>query len=167
MKPALLVIDIQNAYLPSIPQRDKEVGMYMINQAIGLFRKHGFPIIRIYHEDLKEGPHSNTEAFEYPSIIQVSPNDPMIIKHYNDSFNKTELAKLLNDHGVDVLFLCGLSAVYCVLSTFVGARNHDYKAFMIKDAIMSHNSNYTDTIEDIYGAVNLELVQFILDNSLK
>jgi len=47
IRPALLVIDIQNEYLPMIPERDREVGLYMINAYIGLFRQNNFPIIRV------------------------------------------------------------------------------------------------------------------------
>jgi len=74
---------------------------------------------------------------------------------------------MLKKNNIDVLFLCGLSAVYCVLSTFMGARNHDYKAFMIKDAIMSHNSEYTDNIEVMFDAVGYDVVKMMLDTSVK
>lgn len=167
MKPALLVIDIQNAYLPMIPDRDKEVGMYMINAMIDLFRKNGYPIIRIYHQDLVEGPKTDTEAFEFPTSVQIKPDDPKIIKHYGDGFNKTDLDKVLKEKGCNTVFLCGLSSVGCVLSTYVGANNHDYNAFFIKDAIMSHNSTYTDNIEEIFGAINYDVVKIMLNNSEK
>lgn len=167
MRPALLVIDIQNAYLPMIPDREKEVGMYMINAMIDLFRKNGFPIIRIHHQDLTEGPKTDSEAFEFPTTVHVKPDDPRVIKHYGDGFNKTELDKILKDKGCNTVFLCGLSAVGCVLATYIGAENHDYKAFFIKDAIMSHNSTYTDNIEEIFGAINYEVVNVMLENSEK
>lgn len=167
MKPALLVIDIQNAFLPMVPDREKEVGMYMINALIDLFRKSGYPIIRVYHQDLVEGPKTDTEAFEFPTTVQVKPDDPKIIKHYGDGFNKTDLGKVLKDKGCNTVFLCGLSAVGCVLATSIGAENHDYKSFLIKDAIMSHNSTYTDNIEDIFGAINYDVVKVMLENSEK
>lgn len=167
MKPALLVIDIQNAFLPMIPDREKEVGMYMINAMIDLFRKNGFPVIRIYHQDMLEGPTPNTDAFEFPTTVQIKSDDPKIIKHYGDGFNKTDLDKILKDKGCNTVFLCGLSAVGCVLATYIGAQDHDYNAFFIKDAIMSHNSTYTDNIEEIFGAINYDVVKVMLENSEK
>ncbi len=167
MKPALLVIDIQNAFLTMVPDREKEVGMYMINAMIDLFRKNGYPIIRIYHQDLIEGPKTDSEAFEFPTTVQIKPDDAKIIKHYGDGFNKTDLDKVLKDKGCNTVFLCGLSAVGCVLATSIGADNHDYKAFFIKDAIMSHNSTYTDNIEDIFGAISYDVVKVMLENSEK
>jgi nicotinamidase-related amidase len=167
MKPALLVIDIQNAFLPMVPDHEKEVGMYMINALIDLFRKDGFPIIRVYHQDLVAGPKTDTEAFEFPKTVQIKTDDPKIIKHYGDGFNKTDLDKILKEKGCNTVFLCGLSAVGCVLATSIGAENHDYKAFFVKDAIMSHNSTYTDDIEDIFGAINYDVVKIMLENSEK
>lgn len=167
VKPALLVIDIQNVYLPMVPEREKEVALYYINGLIELFRSNGYPIIRIYHHDLKSGPKPGTEQFEYPTSVLIKDDDAIVIKTYGDGFNKTDLDKILKENGSNTLFLCGLSAVGCVLATWIGAQNHDYKAFMIKDAIMSHNSDYTNQIEDMFDAVGYDVVKLILENSEK
>ena len=53
--PALLVIDVQNKYMPIIPERDKGIAIFFINLLIDLFRKHDFPIIRIYHHNKENG----------------------------------------------------------------------------------------------------------------
>jgi nicotinamidase-related amidase len=167
IKPALLVIDIQQAYLKMVPEREKEVAMYYINNLIGLFRSHGYPIIRIYHHDKEYGPHPETEQFEYPSSVLIKPEDPKVIKTYGDGFNKTDLDKVIKEKGSNTLFLCGLSAVGCVLATWIGAQDHDYKAFLVKDAIMSHNSDYTNNVEDMFDAVSYDVVKLILENSEK
>jgi nicotinamidase-related amidase len=167
IKPALLVIDIQNAYLSMIPEREKEVAMANINYYIELFRSHGLPVIRIYHYSKEFGPEQGTDQFEFPTSVSIKPDDPKVIKTYPDGFNKTDLDKVIKEKGSNTLFLCGLSAVGCVLATWIGAQNHDYKAFLIKDAIMSHNSEYTNKIEEIFDAVNYDVVKLILENSAK
>ncbi len=167
IKPALLVIDIQNVYLSMVPEREKEIGLYYINALINLFRSHDFPIIRIYHYDAKSGPKQDTELFEYPESVLIKPGDTKIIKTYGDGFNKTDLDKVIREKGSNTLFLCGLSAVGCVMATWIGAQNNDYKAFMIKDAIMSHNSDYTKNVETMFNAVSYDVVKLILENSEK
>jgi nicotinamidase-related amidase len=167
VKPALLVIDIQNVYLKMVPEREKEIAMYYINALIELFRSNGYPIIRIYHYDKENGPDQEAKEFQFPESVLVKPDDAKIIKTYGDGFNKTDLDKVLKEKGVNTLFLCGLSAVGCVLSTWIGAQNHDYKAFLIKNAIMSHNSDYTQQIEKIFDAVSYDIVKLILENSGK
>ena len=167
IKPALLVIDIQNAFLDMIPEREKEVSLYYINALIELFRNHGYPVIRIYHFSEEYGPKPDTEPFEYPASVLIKSDDPKVIKTYGDGFNKTDLDKVIREKGSNTLFLCGLSAVGCVLSTWIGAQNHDYKAFMVKDAIMSHNPDFTNNVEDMFDAVGYDMVQLILENSGK
>jgi len=69
--PALLVMDIQNAYLPRMSEQDKKMGMEMINHLINLFRAHQSPIIRVYHTDPKYGPKPGSEEFEYPKTVAI------------------------------------------------------------------------------------------------
>ena len=167
IKPALLVIDIQNVYLPIVPEREKLVAMHYINGLIELFRKNGYPIIRIYHLDKESGPAPGSEQFEYPGSVLIKDEDAKVIKTYGDGFNKTDLDKIIREKGSNTLFLCGLSAVGCVLATWIGAQDHDYKAFLVKDAIMSHNSDYTNQVEVMFDAVGYDVVKLILENSEK
>jgi nicotinamidase-related amidase len=167
IKPALLVIDIQNAYLKMMPERDKEMAMAYINSYIELFRSHGFPIIRIYHLSKEYGVLPGTDQFEFPTSVLIKPDDSKVIKTYPDGFNKTDLDKVIKEKGCNTLFLCGLSATGCVLATWIGAQNYDYKAFLMKDAIISPNSEYTNDIEEIFEAVSYDIVKLILDNSEK
>ena len=164
IKPVLLVIDVQNKYMEMIPPGDKELAIFFINLLIDLFRKHDFPIIRIYHNNKENGPGLTTKEFEYPASILIKPEDTQIIKTYSDSFNKTNLNQVLIEKGSNTLFLCGLSAVGCVLATRTGAQNHDYGAFIVKDAIMSHSSEYTKNVEVMFDAVSYDVVKLILEN---
>jgi len=164
IKPALLIIDVQNRYLTFIPQRDKEFAFFFINLLIDLFRKHELPIIRIYHSNNENGPRPNSEEFEYPETIKIKSEDTQVVKTYSDSFNKTKLDDILKEKGCNTLFLCGLSAIGCVLASKTGAQNHDYKAFIVKDAIMSHDSDYTKNVQVMFDAISYDAIELILDN---
>ena len=164
IKPALLVIDVQNKYMSMIPPRDKELAIFFINLLIILFREHDFPVIRIYHLDKENGHEPDKEEFEYPASILINQEDVQIIKAYSDSFNKTNLNMILTENGRNTVFLCGLSAVGCVLATRTGAQNNDYKAFIVKDAIMSHSSEFTRNVETMFDAVSYDIVKLILEN---
>lgn len=164
IKPALLIIDIQNAFLTMVPEREKEVALYSINMYIELFRRHGCPVIRVYHHGEEYGVVPGTDIFEFPASVSVQSDDPKIIKTYPDAFNKTNLDRMLKEHGSNTLFLSGLSAVGCVLATWIGANNHDYNAFLLKDAIMSHNEEFTNNVEVMFDAVGYDMVKLILEN---
>ena len=164
MKPALLVIDIQNAYLPRMDEKDVKPGMEMINYVIALFRDNGFPVIRIYHTDPKYGPAVDSEAFEFPKTVAIKPDDPKIVKNFPSAFKKTNLDKLLREKGINTVFLCGLSAVGCVLATYHGAMELDYNMFMVMDALISHDSDLTKSVQKICRAVDYWSLKLLLEN---
>lgn len=165
-KPALLVIDVQNAYLTSMDQSDKDLAIKHINWAIWLFEKYELPIIRIYHQDKEWGPAEDSEEFKFTDEVNIKEEYPMVIKHYGNAFTKTDLDKILKEKEINALFLCGLSATGCVMSTYVGTKDHDYDSFLIKNALLSPNAEYTDIIENILSTMDLESVMFLLDNAL-
>jgi nicotinamidase-related amidase len=167
MRPVLVIIDIQNEFLPMVPEREKDVALWMINIFIDMFRRHNYPVIRVHHTDPAGGPKPGTEGFDFPATVPVKPDDPMVVKNFANSFKKTELDKILKDKKCNTVFVCGLSSVGCVLATYFGARDLDYNAFMLKDAVMSHNSTYTDNIEEIVGALSYEAVEIMLQNAVK
>ncbi len=167
MKPALLVIDIQNAYLPHMDDNDKKLGMEMINYYIALFRASGFPVIRVYHTDLKMGPKPDSEEFAFPKTVAVLAEDAKIIKNYPSAFKKTELDTLLRAKGCNTLFLCGLSAVGCVLATYHGAKDLDYDVFMLKDALISHDATLTKAVQQISRTIDYYVLKLLLENIRK
>jgi nicotinamidase-related amidase len=167
LKPVLIVIDIQNAFLPYMDEKDTKLGLEMINGAIKLFRENGYPIIRVYHTDPKWGPKPDTEPFEFPSNINIKPDDLKIIKNYPSAFVKTDLEKMLREMECNTLYLCGLSAVGCVLATYHSAMDRELNVFMVKNALISHNSEYTKFVEEIFDTVNYNTMKVMLEYSHK
>ena len=165
MKPALLVMDVQNAWLPYMDEQDKKVGMEHINWAIDLFRDNGFPVIRVYHTDPVNGPAPGTEAFEFPKTVAIRDDDPKIVKNYGSAFKKTELDKMLREQGVNTVFLVGLSAVGCVLATYHGADDLDYKVFMVKHALISHDAALTRSVYDICTNISPSALKLLLETA--
>lgn len=163
--PALLVIDVQNEYLPKMEPEGIDTAMYLINNYITIFRENGFPVIRVYHTDKKSGPKPGMMPFEFPESILIQSDDPRVIKYHGDAFFETELDKILKEQNVNTVFLCGLSATGCVLATYFGADNYGYKAYLLKSALMSKNTTYTKFIEKIYEAVDLNDVLEILNKA--
>ncbi|HNY02345.1 MAG TPA: isochorismatase family cysteine hydrolase [Bacteroidales bacterium] len=162
MKPALLVIDVQKQFLPMMSKEDQDRALEMINWSIWMFRKYDLPVIRIYHTSDKWGPKPGEPGFEFGDSVKVLPSDAKVVKTYGSGFNKTDLDKILKEKGINTLFLCGLSAVGCVLATYEDAANYDYTAFLIRDALLSQNAQYTDQVETIFNALDLETINYML-----
>jgi nicotinamidase-related amidase len=165
MKPALLVIDIQNAFLPHMDAQDVKRGIEVINYVVQLFHENGFPVIRIYHTDPGEGPEPGTEAFDFPKTVVFKEDDPKVVKNYGSGFKKTELDKLLRERGVNTVFLTGLSAMHCVLATYHGALDNDYRAFMVKDALISHDATLTRHVEEITRTIDYSALSLLLETA--
>ncbi|UCF06970.1 MAG: cysteine hydrolase [bacterium] len=164
IKPVLLVMDVQNIWIPRMAEEDRNSAPDTINESIALFRKFGHPVIRVYHSDPQHGPNPGTPPFEFPESIAVTSDDPKIIKGHASAFTKTDLEAMLHKGDRNTVFLCGLSATGCVLATYFGAMDREFNVLMIKDALLSHNASYTDVIEDICYSVSIEELGEILEN---
>ena len=164
IKPALLVIDIQNKWLPMMAEEDRRSAPRIINEAIALFRQFGHPVIRVYHSDLEHGPEPGSAPFEFPDSIAVTDGDPEIIKNYPSSFAKTDLERLLRDNDRNTVFLCGLSATGCVLATYFGAMEREFLALMVRDALLSRDAAHTNVIEEICYSVSIEELKETLED---
>ncbi|MFH1851216.1 MAG: isochorismatase family protein [Candidatus Neomarinimicrobiota bacterium] len=164
MKPALLVIDIQKAYLEWMSQEDQAEVLEYINASIQIFRQAGLPIIRVYNTSPEHGPAQGSAEFEFPESVPILPEDPLVVKNYGNSFKQTDLQKILKKQDVNTLFLCGLSATGCVLATYYGAKDLDYDVFMIKNALLSPSVKYTKSIEEIFDALPYPALRLLINN---
>ncbi len=163
-KPALLVIDIQNAFLPLMDEKNVKESVPTINYVIRLFRDNGFPVIRVQHTTPGYGPEIGTEAFEMSKDINVRPDDPQVIKNFPNSFKKTGLNALLKEKGVNTVFLCGLSSTGCVLATFLGAEDLDYGAFMVRGALIGPAAEATGFVEKYFQTIDYWALKLLLEN---
>jgi len=153
VRPALLVVDVQNKYIPMMDEDGQDFAIRMINGAIWLFRESKLPIIRVYHTDPTWGPEPDTEEFEFPESIMIQEDDPKIVKNFPSAFVRTDLDALLKEKNVNTVFLCGLSATGCVLATYFGAMERDYDVFMIEGGLMSGDADQTEAVKDMVSSV--------------
>ncbi|WXG44062.1 MAG: isochorismatase family protein [Promethearchaeati archaeon SRVP18_Atabeyarchaeia-1] len=159
MKPALLVIDIQNEFFKSRASSDSlNSAIEYINAAIDLFRKKNLPIFVIQHKSEEEGLVPGKPGFDVPDSVKLDPQDTRIAKTYGNAFTKTGLAEKLRKLGVDTLILTGYCAEYCVLSTYRGAEDLDFKPIILKGSLASGDAERIRFVEEInetmsYGAL--------------
>jgi len=151
MKPALLVIDIQNVWLDGNEElkRSIEKRIDVINEAIGWFRRGKHPIIVIYHEDKEMGSLPGTKPFEFPDTVSIEETDIKVTKRYPSAFNKTALEAILRKEGCDTVAIVGLSASGCALATYFGAMDCDLKSYLVRDGVASSIEEHVRFAEDI------------------
>ena len=157
MKPALLVVDVQNAWLDENKNLKASVEKRIdtINQAIRWFRKKKLPIIVIYHEDKGYGAVAGSKPFRFLETVEVMDKDIRITKRYPNSFCKTGLRAILEKNGCDTVVIEGLSGSGCVLATAFGALDHDLTPYLVKDGVASHSEEHVRFAEEIVGTVKV------------
>jgi nicotinamidase-related amidase len=160
MKPALLVIDVQNEFfnLNQACSDSLKSAIQYINLAIDLFRKKNLPVIVIQHKSEEENLVPGKPGFDVPDSVKLEPQDVRIVKTYSNSFTKTGLAEKLRELGVDTVIVTGFCAEFCVLSTYRGAQDFDFTPITLKGSIASDNTEHIKFVEEItetitYGAL--------------
>jgi nicotinamidase-related amidase len=160
MRPALLVIDIQNEFfdINQACSNSLKSAIEYINAAIDLFREKNLPIVVIQHKDEERGLVPGKPGFDVPKSVKLKPQDIRIVKTYGNSFTKTGLAERLRELQVDTVIVSGFCAEYCVLSTYRGAQDFDFTPIMLKGSLASENAEHISFVEEIteiisYGAL--------------
>ena len=138
---ALLVIDVQNGVVSGAHERDSVVAN--VAGLVERARQEGIPVVWVQHSDDNLARGSDDWAI----VPELSPDgaEPLVEKHYGDSFEDTVLETVLSDLGVGRLVVVGAQTDACIRSTLHGAFTRGYDTTLVGDA---------HTTEDLtaYGA---------------
>ncbi|MGX7245072.1 cysteine hydrolase family protein [Enterococcus quebecensis] len=147
---ALIVIDLQNG-LNGLFQLNEVLAS--VNQRITDYRKNHLPIIFIQHEDEELVP--NSPAWQLFDELDAREEDFYIGKTHANSFFKTTLRKLLDEHNITELEFCGAQTEYCVDTTIRMAHGLGYRNFMKKGLSTTFNNDLLDAKTIIQHHENL------------
>ena len=127
---ALLVIDVQNGVVEGAHQRDAVVAN--VNSLVEKARQADVPVVWVQHSDdnLVRG------SDEWRIVPELAPgeSEPLVEKHYGDSFEDTNLESVLSELAVGRLVVAGAQTDACVRSTLHGAFARGYDATLVSDA---------------------------------
>ena len=144
-KTALIVIDIQNDYLPSglFPLWEAEEVLARSESAITQAQSQGIPVVLVQHvanPQAGAAPFFNagTDGVNiHPRILAAAPSAPIVVKHYADSFLHTTLTETLNTLGSEKLLLCGMMTQNCVTHTAISKAAEKYRVAVLGDCCAS------------------------------
>src|SRR5919201_453711 len=127
---ALLVGDVQNGVVEDAHERDA-----VIANVAGLVeraRQEGTPVVWVQHSD----EHLARGSDDWRIVPELSPaeDEPLVEKNYGDSFEDTDLERVLSDLGVCRLVVVGAESDACVRSTLHGAFIRGYDTTLVGDA---------------------------------
>jgi nicotinamidase-related amidase len=145
---ALLVVDVQRDVVANAHDRDGVIAN--INRLVDQARESDTPVIWVQHAD--DGLVEGTEGWEYVDELQRADTEPLVHKHFGDSFEGTELEELLAEREVGRLVVAGAQTDACIRSTLHGALVRGYDVTLVGDA------HTTDDLSEWGLRVNAEQV---------
>ncbi|UCF59513.1 MAG: isochorismatase family protein [Candidatus Bathyarchaeota archaeon] len=162
MKPALLVIDIQNEFFNRSQACSDSLksAVEYVNAAIDLFREKNLPIVVVQHKSKGLAP--GKSGFDVHDSVKLKPQDIRIVKTYRNSFTKTGLAEKLRELDVNTVIVTGYRADNCVLSTYRGAQDLDFTPIILKGSLASYNPEHIRFVEEISEVISFGALKTLL-----
>jgi nicotinamidase-related amidase len=146
---ALIIIDMQVGLFVGKPSRFDAKGVIeRINQVSSVVRLTGGIVIFIQHEDngsLKQG----TASWEILPTLERKVSDFLVHKQACDSFYQTELADILENHGITQIIVTGCATDFCVDTTIRAAASKDYDVVVVKNGHTTKDRPHLDAISII------------------
>lgn len=135
-KSALILIDCQTTYREGVMQLEGvEPALVQCQNLLARYRDAGRPIIHIQHDAGVGSPYDvNDRIGAIADIVKPRDGEPVVVKNYPSSFEKTNLDDLLKSYGVEDVAIVGFMTHVCVNSTARAAFNHGYRATVVGNA---------------------------------
>ena len=139
MKPALIIIDIQNDYFPG-GKMELEGSIDASLQAARLldaFRAKGLPLVHIQHVSNRPGASfflPDTEGVKIHANVAPRAGETVLQKNFPNSFRGTGLLEHLQALGADHLVIAGMMTHMCVDATTRAAFDLGFSCSLAHDA---------------------------------
>jgi nicotinamidase-related amidase len=157
---ALLLVDIQNDYFPG-----GRMTLHNIDQAaenarrlLEHFRGTGQPIVHVQHTwDDPSAPFfvAGTPGAQINEVVTPQPGEPVIVKHFPNSFRASTLLDELRRAGVDRLTICGAMSHMCIDATTRAAADFGYDCTVAHDACATRDVEFNGKqvkADDVHSA---------------
>ena len=159
MADVLVVIDIQNEYFPggalTLPDAAGAAGRAA--EAIDAARAAGVPVVHIRHEEPESDQYfvPGSRGAETNAAVAPAEGEPVIVKHYPNSFLETDLAERLERSGANRVAFCGMMTSMCVDATVRAAADLGLQAVLLDDACAAPDLEHRGTrvpSEEVHAA---------------
>jgi nicotinamidase-related amidase len=127
---ALLVVDVQNGVVAGAHERDAVVAN--VGSLVEKARRDHVPVVWVQHSD--EGLARGSDEWQIVPELAPGDGEPLVEKHYGDSFEATTLEAVLSGLGVGRLVVVGAETDACIRCTLHGAFTRGYDATLVSDA---------------------------------
>lgn len=159
-KQAVIVIDIQNDYFPG--------GLWTLHGAdaaadnaariIAGAREAGDLVVHVRHEfTSQDAPffRPGSEGAQIHPKVLNAPGEPVVLKHFVNSFRETELKDILDHNGVEQVTIVGSMSHMCVDGVTRAAADYGYDVTVIHDACATRDLEFNGKVipaEQVHAA---------------
>lgn len=138
MKRGLVVVDLQNEYLPTgkLPLTGIDAAVENAIRVISHARDTGVPIFHIRHESADDAPifaKGSTGAETQPDVVPQG-NEPVIVKKHINAFRETDLKQQLEAADVQEIVVIGAMSHMCIDAVVRAAADMGYQVTVLHDA---------------------------------
>ena len=129
-KAVLMVVDVQVGVMAESWEAPRIIRN--VARTVDRARARGVPVIWVQHAD-GDLRHGSPEWQWVPELAPL-PEEPLIHKQFNSSFEETGLDDELGRLGATHIALAGAATNWCIRATAYGALDRGYDLTLIKDA---------------------------------
>lgn len=144
-KRAILVVDLQNEYWPagnlSLQGIDAAAGNAA--RVMAHARAKGDVVVNIRHE-MPDAPYfaPGSDGARINQAVLPKDDEPVITKHFPNSFRETGLSELLKEKGIEDVVVIGAMSHMCIDATVRAASDLGYKTTTIHDACATRDLDF-------------------------
>lgn len=147
MKPALVLVDIQNDYFPGGDMELVDIDKASSNARLLLdkFRDQNLQTFHIQHTFLDSQAGfflPDTVGSEIHGSVDPLPSETVISKHFPNSFRDTNLLNLLKRNNITDLVICGAMSHMCIEATTRAAADYGFKCVVVQDACATRDIEF-------------------------
>ena len=150
MNTALLIIDIQNDYFPGGKMELVEP-LAAARKAYGLlqcFREHNGHHVHVQHVATRPGATfllPGDRGTDIHDAVAHFEGEPLVQKHYPNSFRETALLELLQGWSIQRVVTCGMMTHMCVDATARAAADLGFQVVVAGDACATRDLSFDGT----------------------
>jgi nicotinamidase-related amidase len=138
---AVVIIDVQvGMFDPADPVYRGEEMLATLKRLLAKARAAQIPLFYVQHNEGKGAPlETNTPGWQIHEAIAPREGEPVIQKHYPDSFQQTTLQDELQARGIKKLVIAGIQTDYCIDTSCRRAFSLGYEVTLVKDGHSTWN----------------------------
>ena len=144
---ALLLIDIQNDYFPGgrMELAGADEAGKRVSELLALFRGKGLPVFHVQHEAVQPGATfflPGSGGMDIHPCARPEPGEPVVRKHFPNSFRETGLEAALRGAGADRLLVAGMMTHMCLDAGVRAATDLGFASGVAADACATRDLEF-------------------------